>query len=150
MDGNLVLTDRQDAFFEQWEHDNNMNEILFRGKTEDGKWVYGLPDYGDFQGTISVIKEFKDGVIKSYKVLSHTVAPYIGVVDNVGVKIFRDDKCLMNQGNSPATLAICKYYPFHTSYMLQPLNTDGLCSVNFTMNGAKAVKVVGTAHDTPK
>lgn len=57
--------------------ENSMNEILFRGKTEDGKWVYGLPDYGDFQGTINVIKEFKDGCIKLYKVIPETIAPFI-------------------------------------------------------------------------
>jgi hypothetical protein len=122
-----------------------MNEILFRGKTEDGKWVYGLPDYGDFEGTINVIKEFKDGVIKSYKVISETVAPYVGVTDNTGQRIFRDDRCTIATAIGSSIETVCKE-SLEGGYLLYT-KEDYAHSVNHTYCGAKSVKVVGTIHD---
>lgn len=121
-----------------------MNEILFRGKTEGGKWVYGLPDYGNFQGTINIIKEFKQGTLQSYKVIPETIAPYVGVTDNTGQRIFRDSICFIERDNGKIS-TVCKYYP-DTGYMLWA-ETSGPYSVAYTYCGGKAVKVVGTIHD---
>lgn len=146
MDGNLAMADRQDAFWEQWSIGNFM-EILFRGKTEGGKWVYGLPDYGDFNGTINVIKEFKDGCIQLYKVIPETIAPFVGVTDNKSIKIFRDDICSITTDKGQVR-TVCEYRTQHTGYHLRAVdNQDGPYSVSYTYLGGKAVAFIGTIHD---
>lgn len=145
MDGNLVIADRQDAFWEQWSIGKFM-EILFRGKTEDGEWVYGLPDYGNFQGIINVIKEFNGGYIKLYKVIPETIAPFVGVTDNRGIKIFRDDICTITTDKG-LVRTVCEYRTQHTGYHLRADNQDGPYSVSYTYLGGKAVSIIGTIYD---
>lgn len=77
-----------------------MREILFRGKTEDGKWVYGYlfilgkgSEYeetyilGDIDHRDSIFDVWKN----AEKVIPKTVGQWTGLYDCHGVKIFEGD-----------------------------------------------------------
>jgi uncharacterized phage protein (TIGR01671 family) len=70
-----------------------MREILFKGKTNSGNWVYGNLVYSDNLQT-AIYFEVGNGSVKSFDwayVLPETVEQFTGLTDKNGVKVFEGD-----------------------------------------------------------
>lgn len=75
-----------------------MREILFRGKTYGGEWVYGslvhrTMFYGDPCDDYVILSdgEFHCDYYDDSEVIPETVGQFTGVIDKKGVKIFEGD-----------------------------------------------------------
>ena len=124
-----------------------MREILFRGKTKDGRWVYGdLWNRPYAQNTICIVSFTKDtGIPGEAEVIPETVGQYTGLTDKNGVKIFEGDVlkdslgwvCLVKWDDSNG-----RFLGYHK----KPRGDTYVCYVG----REPAQEIIGNIHDNPE
>ena len=120
-----------------------MREILFRGKTEDGKWVEGfyLNRSNDKEDIHCIMEKFP--VTVSKRVLPETVGQFTGLLDRYGKKIFEGDIVdILTESEEIGVVA----YDDGGFWV----NADGFC-VDFHSNiNGTDLEVIGNIHDNPE
>lgn len=111
-----------------------MREILFRGKINRTKWVYGDLIHDESRNRVYIWSKnpFAPGGIMENIVDPETVGQFTGLLDKNGKKIFEDD-IMRNAGN------VVEFYG------------DGFC-----INGDSSLslwtktEIIGNIHDNPE
>ena len=134
-----------------------MREILFRGKMDNGEWVYGsfcmdaLEQFNGLCGVDGFIRLYDKGKgkMQTYEVDRETVGQYTGLMDKNGKRIFEGDivHCLarMDEAN-------CVVIFEEGEFRLVP---EKNCTTYVTGGGYHALRcfvkeVIGNVHDNPE
>ena len=123
-----------------------MREILFRGKTKDGKWVVGN---GIIQGVdhISYARwvDISNDKIR-YEVIPETVGQFTGLTDKNGKKIFEGDIVrFSHEAYDEDFIGAVIFDECESGFILK--NGDGW--VGFSYIG-ECYEVIGNIHDNPE
>lgn len=119
-----------------------MREILFRGKTHKGEWVYGNYAFTDNDGKQHFI--FQNKALE-YKVIPETVGQYTGIDDNNGRKIFDGDIVKMLYKDDLAEVGPIKWSDVGLRYKFASL--DG---TSYSFDCTASLVVIGNIHDNPE
>ena len=141
-----------------------MREILFRGKTSDGEWVYG------YIGTAFTMDENRKVKLRHFTaldclgcssqviVLDETIGQYTGLTDKNGKKIFEGDIVhaiyqsnyvgMKNIDFGIGVVEYCGNYYSHASYEINIIGEIGSRVFSASLEGG--VEVIGNIHDNPE
>lgn len=124
-----------------------MREILFRGKTEDGKWVDGFyVKQVDCCGGVHFIfhcAKNPDDNNARYDVIKETVGQFTGLLDANGEKIFEGDILRERNGED---IGFIRYDDEDGMFYLVVDNV----LYDFSTASSKWYEVIGNIHDNPE
>lgn len=144
-----------------------MREILFRGKTEKGEWVQGVPFFEEERCYIIedlfICDEYAcTGAVNSM-VLPKTVGQYTGLIDKHGTKIFEGDVikqtfylkqtngCLEREYITSIEYGISYAYSDVCGVCQRFRDGSGIAMVSvMDQSGIVDCEVIGNIHDNPK
>ena len=136
-----------------------MREILFRGKMDNGEWVYGsfcmdaLEQFNGLCGVDGFIRLYDKakGKMQTYEVDRETVGQYTGLIDKNGKRIFEGDIVAQNwydydepRDDSFGKVVFCEY---DCSFSVMDVNKDGFMPLGRCGSYHWEVEVIGNIHD---
>ena len=136
-----------------------MREILFRGKMDNGEWVYGsfcmdaLEQFNGLCGVDGFIRLYDKGKgkMQTYEVDRETVGQYTGLMDKNGKRIFEGDIVAQNwydydepRDDSFGKVVFCEY---DCSFSVIDVNKDGFMPLGRCGSYHWEVEVIGNIHD---
>ena len=139
-----------------------MREILFRGKMDNGEWVYGsfcmdaLEQFNGLCGVDGFIRLYDKGKgkMQTYEVDRETVGQYTGLMDKNGKRIFEGDIVAQNwydydepRDDSFGKVVFCEY---DCSFSVMDVNKDGFMPLGRCGSYHWEVEVIGNIHDNPE
>ena len=84
-----------------------MREILFRGKTEQGEWLYGYLVKGNYNTGFGIIEDHIDKGLQYVK--EETVGQFTGLNDKNGKKIFENGYIIIDNETYKVTFNNAEY-----------------------------------------
>lgn len=123
-----------------------MREILFKGKTCDGKWEQGDLRHGGYVHNDSETYIMRaDVALHNIPVDPKTIGQYIEKTDKNGTKIFEGDICKNTENGKTA---VVKWYEEYNADMLYCKSENHVYWL-FDVDFAK-IEVIGNIHDNPE
>lgn len=139
-----------------------MREILFRGKTEKGEWVYGDLIHPDLYGNGYAIEDFTNEKNNCFDVAPESVSEFTGLKDKNGKRIFEGDVVKVESyGYCPLTYVgkvifkdgcYCiehmmggewmSYHRIGSTERWQDMGASGIITYSY--------QVIGNIHDNPE
>ena len=135
-----------------------MREILFRGKTGHGKWVYGWFCGKTLNHTMDGTEECSQ-IIHSDTLYWHVVEPetvgqFTGLTDKNGTKIFEGDIVAQTwydhdepTDDSFGEVVFCEY---DCSFSVMDVEKDGIVPLGRCHAYHWEAEVIGNIHDNPE
>lgn len=140
-----------------------MREILFRGETEQGEWLYGYLVKGNYDTGFGIIEDHVDKGLQYVK--EETVGQYTGLTDKNGKKIFEGDicrvvyldrRCDSNGKHYPAENVTIKEVVLEKGAFCFKTTIEHIAiyrPIGFDIYGkprTKYYEVIGNIHDNPE
>ena len=119
-----------------------MREILFRGKTELGRWIEGdLLQYLGY-GKVHIVRHCLGA--GGQEVIPETVGQYTGLTDKNGKKIFEGDIVTNHKGD----IGRVTWYEEYCAFMIYSI-TENKVYWLFD-NDFSLIEIIGNIHDNPE
>ena len=134
-----------------------MREILFRGKTYDGKWEQGdLRHKGYVHNDSDTYIMRSDYALHNIPVDPETVGQYTGLTDKNGKKIFEGDIVKKhsytdydNYANSEEYIGIVAFSDCAWTIETKKISHPIIIAISYT-DDVKHFEVIGNIHDNPE
>ncbi|MBQ7014304.1 MAG: hypothetical protein IJN11_10395 [Oscillospiraceae bacterium] len=119
-----------------------MREILFRGKTYDGKWEQGDLRHGGYVHNDSETYIMRaDVALHNIPVDPKTIGQYTGLTDKNGKKIFEGDIITDGYGT-----AVVKYNESKAAFYVEAVIGGEYLGEEWDAD----IKIIGNIHDNPE
>ena len=125
-----------------------MREILFRGKTEKGEWVYGDLLHPDNCGNGYSIEDFTKEKNNCFDVIPSTIGQYTGLTDKNGKRIFEGDIVVVDLVHFPTQKGVVTYTKDFFGLDIKDVTPVQHCIDYAIRNGQ--VEIIGNIHDNPE
>lgn len=124
-----------------------MSEILFRGKTEQGEWLYGYLVKGNYNTGFGIIEDHIDKGLRYVK--EETVGQFTGLTDKNGKKIFEGDICGCFCNTQQFAIKYCEE---RCGYFFDDCVSSGYSypAPECLGNLRNTIEVIGNIHDNPE
>ena len=129
-------------------------EIKFRGKTAEGKWVYGFYVFHKDMDAHLIVDE-SEGYPITYEVIPETIGQFIGRYDNAGKEIYEGEIISLN-GRYNKIISFCDDHVAFCLADIGYLKCQGWKDIWEILpslwwdNLIKDIKVIGNIHDNPE
>lgn len=122
-----------------------MREIKFRGKTPDGKWVYGLLTHDCNDENIECLS-ISESWTKFHEVIPETVGQFTGLQDNNGKDIYEGDllEVITNKGKHSQYMQNCIVVFKDSCFQLEHENKR---TSLFPTTKSVEIEVIDNIHD---
>ena len=130
-----------------------MREIIFRGKTEKGEWVYGDLLHPDLYGNGYSIEDYTKGKNNCFDVIPKTVGQYTGLTDKNGKRIFEGDIIIELDGGMdgiPRKVVWDEHWMQFECPLVRRHWAYGTNSCSLWLMRDGDIEVIGTIHDNPE
>lgn len=136
-----------------------MREIMFRGKMDNGEWMYGsfcmdaLEQFNGLCGVDGFIRLYDKakGKMQTYEVDRETVGQYTGKTDKNKKRVFDGDIIRMFDAKPPFDVGVVQWDDHDQCYVVRSTWSEKCHLTDFgNLGRPEYFEVIGNIHDNPE